>query len=97
MQEILLNERGSHTLNITEQHLQTIHKYSLFQDLIDSNGYIDDSVLDKLKYNIRSIIDRSNEEDKVELLDLCHDVIFAPKMKAYGLHQLIMLYIEWKG
>ena len=78
-----------------EKHLETIEKYSLFQQLIDSNGIIDESVLDKLKLNVRSLI-ASMEENSKDLLDLCIDVIYHNNMKAFGLHQLILLYIKWE-
>ena len=29
-------------------------------------------------------------------LDLCIDVIYHNNMKAFGLHQLILLYIRWE-
>ena len=35
-------------------------------------------------------------QDKA-LLDLCLDVIYHPNMKAYGLHQLVLLFINWKS
>ena len=81
-------------LNITDEHLQTIKDYALFRDLIDSNGYVDEDVLDKLKMNIRSIIGSTNG-DVENLLRLAADVIYHDKMKAYGLRQLIMLYVSW--
>ncbi len=77
-------------------HLQTIDRYSLLRNLIDSNGIIDESVLDKLKLNVRSILESESGNDK-ELLDLCLDVIYNSNMKAFGLHQLVLLYIEWKN
>lgn len=55
---------------MTEEHLNTIKKYSLLKNLIDSNGIIDEPVLDKLKLNVRSMLESSAEVDK-ELLDLC--------------------------
>ena len=73
----------------------TIEKYALFQQLIDSTGIIDESVLDKLKLNIRSLL-TSIDGDTKDLLDLCLDVIYHDNMKAFGLHQLIMLYIKWE-
>ena len=60
---------------MSENHLETIEKYALLKNLIDSNGIID--------------------EDK-NLLDLCLDVIYNSNMKAYGLHQLALLLIDWK-
>ena len=64
-------------------------------NLVDSNGIIDETVLDKLKFNVRSILESSQETDK-ELLDLCLDVIYNNNMKAFGLNQLVSLYINWK-
>ena len=95
MYTIQANPSGTRSLNISEENLQTIEKYSLFQQLIDSNGIIDESVLEKLKLNVRSLI-ASAEEDCKDLLDLCLNVIYHDNMKAFGLHQLIMLYIKWE-
>lgn len=92
---IQANPSGTRSLNISEENLKTIEKYSLFQQLIDSNGIVDESVLEKLKLNIRSLIG-SSEEDCKYLLDLCLNVIYHDNMKAFGLHQLIMLYINWE-
>ena len=36
------------------------------------------------------------EGNSKDLLDLCIDVIYHNNMKAFGLHQLIMLYIKWE-
>ena len=82
-------------MEISEENLQTIRKYALFQHLIDSNGIIDEAVLDKLKLNIRSLITSQDGNNK-ELLDLCIDVIYHNNMKAFGLHQLILLYVDWE-
>ena len=30
------------------------------------------------------------------LLDLCLDVIYNQNMKALGLHNLVLLYVDWK-
>ena len=80
-------------MEISEEHLKTIEKYSLFQHLIDSNGIVDESVLDKLKLNIRSLI-ASSETNCKDLLDLCIDVIYHNNMKAFGLNQLLQLYAK---
>ena len=56
---------------------------------------IDEAVLDKLKLNIRSLITSQDGNNK-ELLDLCIDVIYHNNMKAFGLHQLILLYVDWE-
>ena len=95
MYTIQANQSGTRTLEISEENLKTIEKYSLFQHLIDSNGIVYETVLDKLKLNIRSLID-SSENDCKDLLDLCIDVIYHNNMKAFGLFQLIQLYIKWE-
>lgn len=90
---IQLNATGTHTLEITEENLQTIRRYSLFDNLVDSNGYIDEDVMNKLRLNIRSLI--TSQQDCKDLLDLCLDVIYHAKMKAYGLKKLFELYQDW--
>lgn len=95
MYTIQANISGTRSIDVSEENLQTICKYSLFQHLIDSTGIIDEPVLDKLKLNIRSLI-ASQEADCKDLLDLCIDVIYHNNMKAYGLNQLIQLYIKWE-
>ena len=95
MYTIQTNASGTRSMEISEVNLQTIQKYSLFQHLIDSNGIVDEMVLDKLKLNIRSLI-ASAEGNCKDLLDLCIDVIYHNNMKAFGLHQLILLYIKWE-
>ena len=67
----------------------------MLRDLIDSHGYIDEPVLDKLKLNIRSLLESEAGRDK-QLLDLCLDVIYHPNMKAIGLQNLMTAYKEWK-
>ncbi len=94
--KIQANSTGTRSIDIEESHLQTLEKYQLFRDLIDSNGYVDEQVLDKLKLNIRSILEAQAGLD-VDLLNLCLDVIYHPNMKAYGLQQLVLLYINWKN
>ena len=94
--KIQTNSSGTRSIEIADQHLQTIEKYQLFRDLIDSNGYGDEQVLDQLKLNIRSLLEGDAGKDK-DLLDLCLDVIYHPNMKAYGLQQLVLLFINWKN
>jgi hypothetical protein len=57
---------------------------------------VDEQVLDKLKLNIRSMLESDAGKDK-NLLDLCLDVIYHQNMKAYGLQQLVLLFINWKN
>ena len=95
MYKIQTNQSGTRNIEVSEDNLITLEKYNLLQDLVDSNGIIDESVLDTLKLNIRSIINSQDVPEK-ELINLCIDVIYHNNMKAFGLHQLIMLYINWK-
>jgi len=81
-------------MEISEENLQTIRKFMLFQHLISSTGVVEEQDLEKLKMNIRSLI-ASQEDDCKDLLDLCIDIIYHNNMKAFGLQQLINLYKEW--
>ena len=94
MINIQLNESGTRHLDITEENLQTIRKYDLFHQLVGSNGYVTEEVLEKLRHTIRPLIAASTTDTK-DLLDLCIDVIYHDKMKAYGLRNLIAAYNEW--
>lgn len=93
MYQIQTNASGSRQMWIDEQHLHTIQKYALFADLIDSSGIVNETVLDKLKLNVQSIM--RSAEDNGDLITLCKDVLFHNNMKAFGLHQLIVLYLNW--
>jgi hypothetical protein len=46
--------------------------------------------------NIRALLE-SDEGRNKDLIDLCLDVIYHPNMKAFGLQQLVLLYINWKN
>ena len=94
MYTIQANPSGTRSMEISEENLVTSEKCSLVQHLIDSSGIVDEAVLEKLKLNIRSLI-ASQEEDSKDLLDLCIDVIYHNNMKAFGLQQLIKLYLTW--
>lgn len=95
MYKIQANISGTRSINVSEQHLEVIERYSLLQGLVDSNGFIDEQVLDKLKLNVRSLLESDAGSDK-QLLDLCLDVIYNNNMKAFGLTQLANLYAKWK-
>ena len=96
MSKIQANARGTRSIEVSEQHLQTLEQYQLLRDLIESHGYVDEEVLDKLKLNIRALLESEAGSDKA-LLDLCLDVIYNPNMKAFGLEQLYQLYVDWKS
>ena len=96
MAKIQANASGTRSIEVSEQHLETLEKYQLLRDLVDSHGYVDEDVLDKLKLNIRALLESDAGCDKA-LLDLCLDVIYNPNMKALGLQNLYQYYIEWKN
>ncbi len=77
---------------MTEEHLETLQRYSLLTDLLDSNGIVNENVVQKLRLNTVSLLEHHNDDPA--LLALCRDVLFHDNMKAYGLHQLIMLYLS---
>lgn len=93
--KIQTNASGTRSMTVTDGHLKTIKKYSLLDGIVDSNGIIGESVLDKLKLNVRAMLETRHETDK-ELLDLCLDVIYNNNMKAFGLNRLMELYLKWK-
>ena len=95
MAKIQANPSGTRNIEITDEHLKTIDQYQLLRNLTDSNGIIDEPVLDKLKFNVRSLLESEAGKDKA-LLDLCLDVIYNNNMKAIGLHNLVLLYVEWE-
>ncbi len=92
--KIQTNLSGTRSIEVSDEHLQTIRKYALLKNLVDSTGIIDEAVLDKLKFTLRSLLETEGGNDKA-LLDLCLDVIYHNNMKAFGLHQLTLLYIDW--
>ena len=94
MYKIQANPTGTRSIEVSEEHLQTIRKYALLKNLIDSTGIIDETVLDKLKFTLRALLESEAGKDKA-LLDLCLDVIYHNNMKAFGLPQLTLLYIDW--
>ena len=95
MYKIQANQSGTRSIEVSDLHLETIEKYQLLRNLVDSNGIIDEEVLDKLKLNVRALLESDNCQDK-NLLDLCLDVIYNSNMKALGLHNLVLLYVDWK-
>ena len=53
MYKIQANASGTRSIEVKEEHLETIKKYTLLDSLIDSTGIVDEQVLDKLRLNIR--------------------------------------------
>lgn len=94
MYRITANESGTRSIEISEENLQTIRKYGLFQFLFDSSGIVTETVLEKLRLNLRSMLTSGADKD---LVDLCIDVIFHSDMKALGLSNLLALFREWSA
>ena len=95
MYKIQANQSGTRSIEVSDLHLETIDKYQLLRNLVDSNGIINEGVLEKLKLNVRALLEADNCQDKA-LLDLCLDVIYNSNMKALGLHNLVLLYVDWR-
>jgi hypothetical protein len=91
---IQLNEKGSHFLEITDLHFQTLKEYALLKDLVDSTGYVTEDILLRLKLHTRSLLLNASPVPQ-DLLDLYAEVICHDKMKAYGLKQLIEAYVTF--
>lgn len=91
--KIQANHSGTRGIEVTENHLMTIDRYALLRNLVDSNGIVDEDVLDKLKFNVRSMLESETGTDK-DLLDLCLDVIYNSNMSfrstpaCFALHRL---------
>lgn len=96
MYKILTNQSGTRSIEVTERHMETLSSYSLMDHLPDSNGIIDEDVLDKLRLTCRSILETQSEVDR-DLMDLCLDVIYHPNMKAKGLQNLAEAFNQWKN
>ena len=59
MYKIQANASGTRSIEVSDKHLETLAKYSLLNALVDSNGIVDEPVLDKLKLNVRSLLESS--------------------------------------
>ena len=95
MYKIQANKTGTRLIEVAEEHLATLEKYLLLRNLVDSNGIIDEDILNKLRLNVRSLLESGDASQK-DLLDLCLDVIYNSNMKAFGLNNLVRLYVEWR-
>lgn len=94
--KIQANASGTRSIEVTDNHLETLRRYALLDNLVDSNGIVDESVVDKLKLNVRSLLESETGKNH-ELLDLCLDVVYNQNMKAIGLTNLIKVYKEWEA
>ena len=91
--KINANASGTRTIEVTEEQLQIIRKYSLFDRIANSTGVIDEESLTKLRLTVRSLIASQTMASK-ELLDIC-PILYHEDMKALGLKNLIKCYTEW--
>lgn len=91
--KINANASGTRTIEISEQLLVTVRKYSLFERIANSMGLIDEEALAKLRCTVRSLI-ASQEEDSKALLELAL-VLYHDDMKALGLNNLVATYNDW--
>ena len=60
MYKIQANQSGTRSIEVSDLHLETIDKYQLLRNLVDSNGIIDEGVLEKLKLNVRALLEADN-------------------------------------
>lgn len=95
MYKIQTNASGTRHIEVTDSHLETIMKYSLLSTLVPSNGIVDETTLEKLKHNAKSLILSESANDSKDLCDLCFNVLYHDNMKVFGLRELIMLYVSW--
>lgn len=91
--KINANASGTRTIEVTEEQLQIIKKYSLLDSIKNSLGTVNEDSLVKLRLTVRALI-ASQEMDAKDLLDLC-PVLYDENMKALGLTNLISCYNNW--
>jgi hypothetical protein len=91
--KINANASGTRTIEVTEEQMQIIRKYSLLDRIANSTGVIDEESLNKLRLTVRSLIASQTMASK-ELLDIC-PILYHEDMKALGLKNLIKYYTEW--
>lgn len=91
--KINANATGTRTIEIDEEHLLTIKRYSLFERIANIMGIVDEESLEKLRCTVRSLI-ASQAEDSKALLRLAL-VLYDDNMKSLGLSNLIDCYNSW--
>ena len=91
--KINANASGTRTIEVTEEQLQIIRKYSLLDRITDSMGKVNEDSLGKLRLTVRDLI-ASQQMDAKDLLDLC-TVLYDENMKALGLANLMICYNKW--
>ena len=91
MHTIITNAKGSRSIEVSDQHLATIHKYNLMAGLEGQSG-VTEETLESLRLQLRSLLESNNGDS--ELINLCKEVFFHDNMKAIGLQNLIALAKE---
>ena len=91
--KINANASGTRTIEVSEEQLQIIRKYSLLDRITNSLGTVNEESLAKLRLTVRALI-ASQEMDSKDLLDLC-SVLYDENMKALGLTNLMNCYNNW--
>ena len=91
--KINANASGTRTIEVTEEQLALIKKYSLLDRITNSLGIADEESLAKLRLTVRSLI-ASQQMDAKELLELC-PVLYDENMKALGLNNRMECYNNW--
>ena len=61
MYNIQANESGTRSINVSDENLATIRRFSLFQLLIDSSGIVTEQSLDKLKPSLFHVFFRDGK------------------------------------
>lgn len=91
--KINANASGTRTIEVTEEQLQIIRKYSLLDRITNSMGIVNEDALEKLRLTVRSLI-ASQEMNAKDLLNIC-PILYDENMKALGLANLLHCYNEW--
>ncbi len=91
--KINANASGTRTIEVTEEQLQIIRKYSLLDRITNSMGIVNEDALEKLRLTVRSLI-ASQEMNAKDLLNIC-PILYDENMKALGLTNLLHCYNRW--
>lgn len=91
--KINANASGTRSIEVTEEQLQIIKKYSLLDRLTNSIGKVNEESLAKLRLTVRALI-ASQTMDAKDLLEIC-PVLYDENMKALGLANLMTCYNKW--
>lgn len=94
MYDIQLNESGSRHLWVTDAHMATLRKYNLLDGLVGSTGFVTEEEVNKLRRRVEALTLSQGDEAK-DLLKLSADVVFADKLKAFGLKHLLEAFRQY--